>query len=608
MNPRLTSPIPMVLFTAIPTLIGQFGMLLQRVDYKSEKSSQPPMAAYDYVVVGGGSAGCVVAARLSENPQVSVLLLEAGGNPSPLSFIPLATPFLQNNPTTDWQYSTTPINSSDILLGNRPLVWPRGKGLGGSSTTNYMIYMRGNPQDFDQWANITEDPRWSYANVEKYFNKMEDYHGRYERDGNYHGKNGPLSIEPLKYAPGLENVLDAVKEAGFSVRDLNKHQQEGFSPIDFTQKRGRRHSAYSAYLEPILRRRNLKILRYSHVTKIHLDSKRKATGVSYVRKGSPSYVSAKKEVIVCGGTIGSAQLLLLSGIGPSKHLKSVGVKPLVELPVGRNLADHVITLVGPIILKQNGSVPVSSMPADVTFSSFNDFAINGDGPFTSAMGLMVAGVTSSSTSPGWPNLLYFILSLGIYDGLGAAIDQVYGSGNYTKELLHPFIGQDAHFTVLSAGKPKSRGYIELLDNNPFSKPIINPQYYSDSGNQDLQDMIEGYETIVNLYENTNALGYKLGARLAKIPNCAGYELRTRGYYECAIKTAIRTVFHPVGTCSMGKIGDPKAVVDSKLRVIGTKGLRVIDASVMPEVTNANTNAPTIMIGELGADLIKENFH
>ncbi|ODM88563.1 Glucose dehydrogenase [FAD, quinone] [Orchesella cincta] len=562
---RTSFPIPIAFLIGIPSLIGYFGIFLQWSDYSSDKLNRTPASAYDFVVVitiflpvGGGSAGCVVAARLSENPEVSVLLLEAGGNPNPISFVPLAVPFLQNHPATDWQYKIVPLKTSENPPVYQPLSWPRGKGLGGSSTTNFMIYMRGNPKDFDQWANITDDSTWSYANVEKYFNKMEDYHGRYEGLGDNHGKNGPLRIEPLKYSPGLENILAAVKEVGFSVRDLNVNQQEGFSPIDFTQKQGRRHSAYSAYIQPILGRPNLKILRYSHVTKI---------------------------------------------------------KPLVNLPVGKNLADHVLTYVGPFIVKKKGNVPVSLMQEDVTFKSLADFVFNGNGPLTSTLGLLAAGVTCSSTSPGWPNLLYLFLSLSIYDGFGATIDRVSGSGNYTKDFLQPFIGNDAHFVALSPGKPKSRGFIELLDNNPFSKPIINPQYYSDSGNQDIQDMIEGYETIVNLYENTNALGNKLGARLVKIPSCSRFEFKTRSYYECAIRTAIRTLFHPVGTNSMGKIGDPHAVVDSQLReisrhyrVLGTRGLRVIDASIMPEITNANTNAPTIMIGEVGADLIKRAFH
>ncbi|ODM93325.1 Oxygen-dependent choline dehydrogenase [Orchesella cincta] len=218
---------------------------------------------------------------------------------------------------------------------------------------------------------------------------------------------------------------------------------------------------------------------------------------------------------------------MLSGIGPSEHLTSVGIKPLVNLPVGRNLEDHVMTFAGPFILKKNGSVPVSSMSSDVTLGALNDFTINGVVLLHQQMGVVATGVISSSSSSGWPNLLYFILSTGVPDGLGAAIDGIFGSGNYTAELLHPYIGQDAHIVVVSAGKPKSKGFIELFDNDAFSKPIINPQYYSDSGNQDIQDMIEGYETTVNLYENTNALGYKLDARLTRNPSCARFEFKTR---------------------------------------------------------------------------------
>ncbi|ODM92716.1 Alcohol dehydrogenase [acceptor], partial [Orchesella cincta] len=547
---------------------------------------------------GGGSAGCVVAARLSENPQNRVLLLESGGSPNPFSYVPLAAPFLQNNPATDWQHKTVPLHSSTL---SKPLSWPRGKGLGGSSATNFMIYMRGNPRDFDEWENITGDSRWGYKNVEKYFKKMEDYHGRYERE--FHGKNGPLRVEPVNYAPGLDNFLEAVKETGFSVRDLNVDQQEGFSPVEFTQKRGIRLSAYSAYIQPILDRPNLKILRYSHATKIHFDSNMKASGVSFVRKGQTMFAAAQKEVIVSSGTINSAQLLLLSGIGPAKHLRKLGIKPLVDLPVGRNLIDHVMTMVGPFSLNETSA---SFTPTkDISLKSLADFVISGTGPVTSPLGVISVGVTSTSSStPEWPNLLHVISSVGSYDGLGATIDGMFGTADHFSKFIHSFVGFSTHYPLLALGKPKSKGFIELQDSNPFSKPIINPQYYSDKGNQDLQDMVEGYKMVVNLYENSNSLGSKLGARLIENPTCAKYGFKTRAYYECAIMTPTLTIFHPVGTCAIGKIGDPKAVLDSQLRVIGTNGLRVIDASVMPTITNANTNAPTIMIGELGADLIK----
>ncbi|CAL8138974.1 unnamed protein product [Orchesella dallaii] len=573
-----TTNISSGILTLVPFLIGYFGGLSKWRDYVFVESDINLVSitnkGYDFVVVGGGSAGCVVAARLSENPDHKVLLLEAGGNPNPLSFVPLAVPFLQNHPATDWKYETVPLNTSGL-----PLRWPRGKGLGGTSASNFMIYMRGNPKDFDQWANITDDPKWRYSNVENYFKKMEDYHGNYPSHA--HEKNGPLRIEAVKYAPGLDSLLEAVTEAGFTVRDLNADQQEGFSAVELTQKGGRRHSSYSAYIQPILGRPNLKILRYSHVTKIHLNSNLEAFGVSFVRRGRPFFVAANKEVIICGGTINSAQLLMLSGIGPSYHLKSVGIKPILDLPVGRNLQDHLSTLVGPFILNKTASfIPTR----DVSFKSVTDFLFSGSGPLTSPLGVIGVGVTSTSSSPEWPNILSFIISVGVYEGLGAAVDNIYGTGKYYTNFFSRFIGHDANFVFICLGKPKSKGFIELNDNNPFSKPIINPQYYSDRENQDMQDMIEGYEVIVNLYENTRALGNKLGARLVKIPNCASYKFKTKAYYECAIRTDLRTAFHPVGTCAMGKVGDPNAVVDSQLRVIGTKRPRVIDASVMPTIT------------------------
>ncbi|ODM98335.1 Glucose dehydrogenase [FAD, quinone] [Orchesella cincta] len=590
------------------TVTHSFVGLLQWGDYLSEGFTQTPDADanhYDFVVVGGGSAGCVVAARLSENPMHRVLLLEAGGNPHPLSIVPLTGSLLHNHPSADWQYATVPLNNSQFPLGDRKLPWPRGKMLGGCSSINYMVYMRGNPKDYDEWANKTCDPRWSYTNVEKYFKKMEDYHGSFNNHENFHSTNGPVTVEPIKYAPGLKNLLQAVKETGYRVRDLNAYQKEGFSPLEVMQKRGRRMSSYTSYIEPILKRKNLKILRYAHVTKIHLDSKLKATGVSFVRNGRTSYVTAKKEVIISAGTINSAQLLLLSGIGPQEHLRSVGIKPLVELPVGKNLQDHVMSHIGPIILNDTST---SFMPfRDLSLKSLVDYYSRGSGPLTSPMGMISVGVTSTSTSAGWPNILYIIGSMGVTYGSGEMADDVYRTGNHFTQLSNTFIGQAAHTAFVALGKPKSRGIIELRDKNPFSKPLIDPKYYSDEGNQDMLDMIEGYETIVKLYEKSDSLGRKLGARIVEIPSCAKYGFKTKAYYECAIRTPILHMFHPVGSCAMGKIGDADSVVDSQLRVIGTKGLRVIDASIMPTITNANTYAPTILIGEVGADLIKSSY-
>ncbi|CAL8091108.1 unnamed protein product [Orchesella dallaii] len=604
----------LVVLNVIPFIIGYFGGLLRWRDVVFGGGFRAATNdSYDFVVVGGGSAGCLMAARLSENPRHRVLLLEAGGDPNPIGYIPLAVPFLQNHPATDWQYKTVPSNNSGFAFTNKQLLaWPRAKVLGGGSSTNFMIYMRGNPKDYNEWATIAGDSRWAYDNVESYFKNMEDYHGNWptnDSNNEFHGTGGPLRVEGAHYTPGLNSVLDAVRETGFSVRDLNVDQKEGFSPVDLTQKRGHRWSAYSAYLQPVLRRKNLKILRYSYVTKIHLNSEKRATGVSFIRHGLKSrlhYVNAKEEVILCAGAISSPKLLMVSGIGPSEHLKSVGIEPLVDLPVGRNLQDHVITFVGPMLLNQSESFLLTR---DLSLKSFSDFAFNGIGPLTSPMGITSVGVTSTSSSPEWPNLLHTLVSIGVYNGLGSMTDKVFGCGKFLTNLLAPYAGHDAHVILLALGKPRSRGFIELKDNNPYSKPIINPQYYSDPLDQDMQDMIEGFEMLVNLYENTTALGTKLGARLAQanIPPCGEQEFKSKAYYECVIRTMTFTLFHPVGTNPMGKIGDPNAVVDSELRVIGTTGLRVVDASVMPVITNANTNAPTMMIAEVAADLIENNY-
>ncbi|CAL8129146.1 unnamed protein product [Orchesella dallaii] len=598
--------------TSIPLLIAVFAVWFQfedMIDNGSPLDNGEIEENYDFIVVGAGSAGSALATRLAEDSSVSVLLLEAGGNPNPLTYIPFTSPNL-GQPATAYLYATVPQRNSAFGIANRSVPWPRGRGVGGSSNINYMIYNRGHPNDYNQWAEIAGDKRWSWGNIFNYFLKIEDYHGYWDGNG-FHNKGGPLRIEPIRYSPGIDYVLAAGEEIGLPTRDANTITQiPGISPIDFTQKRGVRFSTYRAYIKPNENRPNLKLLRYSQATQIHFDERLRAIGVTYLRHGVTKYVGAKREIVLSCGTMGSAQLLMLSGIGPKEHLLQLGITPLLDLPVGYNLQDHAVTYVGPFLLNKRKTSYLAER--DLGVNAVLDYIRDGSGPLSTPLGVTSFGfvATSYAPHPSWSDIFWSMHNVGVHQSLGDDLDASYSTiGNLFRNYLQPHVGQDAHYIVQVGGLPKSVGRMWLSDSEPCSLPIIDPKYYSDPEGQDLNAMVEGIQVILRLYENTTSLGGTLGARLShrKIPGCEQHQHRSRSYWECVVKTVTGTLYHPVGTCAMGKPGEPGTVVDSQLRVLGTKGLRVADASIMPKIINSNTNAPAMMIGEHCADMVKKTW-
>jgi choline dehydrogenase len=521
------------------------------------------MASYDYIIVGAGSAGCVLAGRLSENREVSVLLLEAGGPDSHREIrIPAAFSKLFKS-QADWNYTT----EAQTNLHGRQLYWPRGKVIGGSSSINAMIYIRGNRRDYDDWEQLG-NPGWGYRDVLPYFKKAEDQqHGASE----FHGVGGPLRVEDLRTVNPLSRAfVDAAGEVGIPGNDdFNGREQEGAGCYQVTQKRGRRWSAADAYLRPARSRANLTVLPHAHVTQILLANNR-ATGVEYVRDGREHSVQAEREVLLCGGAVNSPQLLLLSGIGPARELEELGVEVALDLPgVGAHLQDHMFL---PVAYKCKR--PITLAKAE-TLLSFLNYALFRRGMLTSCVAEAGAFLRTRPDADR-PNLQYH-----------------FGPVYY---LNHGFDRPPGHGFSIGPTliRPESRGRIRLRTTFPMDPPIIEPNYLSHDS--EIETFVAGIE-LARRIAAAHAFDEFRGDEY--LP---GKDVKSRGEIAGYVRDAAETTYHPAGTCKMG--ADAMAVVDSQLRVRGVENLRVVDASVMPIVTSGNTNAPVMMIAEKAADLIR----
>lgn len=373
-------------------------------------------------------------------------------------------------------------------------LWPRGKGLGGTSNLNFMIYQRGNPRDYDELADATEDDEWRYENLLPFFKKSEDYHGNYgtEKNSKYHGRSGPLYVGKLKTTYLADKFVAAAKEIGYPERDLNSEQKAGFSQLDATLKDGRRWSTYEAFIRPVESRKNLVIYRYARVIKIHLDRRKNAYGLTYVRHGMQKFVRVRREIILSAGAIDSPKLLMLSGIGVRDHLHSVGLPCRANLPVGKNLQDHVTTLVGPFTMKAKGLL----IDRDLNLNAFNAYMKNGEGPMSSLAGVSAVGFISSTLAknPAWPDIGYFMSDSGVHRSLADDFTRILG---LKQGILHkyygPHVGKDANFVLVMLGKPKSVGVLQLQSRSPWDKPLIDPKYFSDA--HDMTVMKQGNQIV-----------------------------------------------------------------------------------------------------------------
>jgi choline dehydrogenase-like flavoprotein len=527
------------------------------------------MPDYDYVIVGAGSAGAVLANRLSADGMTKVCLLEAGKpDNSVMINVPIGIVGLLKTKTYNWYFNTEP----QANLNGRKLYWPRGKTLGGSSSMNAMIYMRGVPADYDEWESLGA-PGWGWNALFPIFKQLENN----ERGADeFHGTGGELNVADLRNPNPLADLfVQAAAEAGLATNnDFNGPEQEGAGPYQVTQKNGRRFSAARAFLDAAKTRPNLTILTGAHVTKILIEGKR-ATGVEVKTSEGLQRMMASREVILSGGAINSPQLLLLSGIGPRAELAKAGVEQIHELPgVGQNLQDH---LDATIIIKDKTKRAVGVGPgsAITIFKAILEYRKSGSGMLASNAAES-GGFARLSPESTRPEIQFHFLPTMLRD---------HG------RKLTPGYGMTLHCCQL---RPKSRGYIGLKSSDPFADPLIQPNYLSHD--DDLAELLAGY---------------KLGRRIMNTPlmkaAAGGVEVdpgpnrTTDAQLIEYIRNNAETIYHPVGTCKMGN--DDQAVVDDRLRVHGIANLRVVDASIMPRVIGGNTNAPAMVIGEKAARMI-----
>lgn len=536
--------------------------------------SSGPIGEFDYIIVGAGSAGCVLANRLSADPSKRVLLLEAGGNDNWIWFhIPVGYLYAIGNPRADWMFKTEP----EPGLNGRALNYPRGKVIGGSSAINGMIYMLGQATDYDQWRQLGL-PGWSWDDVRPFFRKHVDHFLK----SAHHGAGGEWRVEE----PRLSwEILDAFREAANQygipkVEDFNTGDNEGICYFHVNQKMGRRWSAARGFLKPVLHRKNLQLESGCLADGIDFTGKR-ATGVRWRQNGVLRSATCRGEVILSAGSIGSPQLLMLSGVGPGAHLSQHGIATLFDKPgVGQNLQDHLQLRT---IYKVSGVKTLNAMNASLIGKAgiALDYLFRRRGPMTMAPSQLGA-FTRSDPMQDRANIQYHVqpLSLGKFG-----------------EPLHTFPAFTASVANL---RPTSRGAITLKSADPAQAPAIAPNYLSTPEDRRVAaDSIRVTRKIVS----QPAL-----RKYAPVEFLPGEKVSSDD--ETALEKAAgdigTTIFHPVGTAKMGRNDDPRAVVDARLRVIGIDGLRVIDASVMPSITSGNTNSPTMMIAEKGAAMIVED--
>ncbi|KAJ8871914.1 hypothetical protein PR048_028254 [Dryococelus australis] len=555
------------------------------------RPNPPPEPEYDFVIVGGGTAGCVLANRLSEIPHWKVLLLEAGGEEPEAAKVPAFAKLLWNS-SLDWGYTTVPDNRS---CGGNGCSWPRGRVLGGSSTINHMIYVRGNPADYDLWQQLG-NPGWSYHDVLHYFKKWENNQDS-DIDRSLHGSRGPQRVERMRYADtNVWGMVKAFTELGFREGDFNGgKQEETVMRAQTFSFNGRRQSSNSAFLHPIRDRRpNLTVLTNAMVTRMVMDGKR-IIAVEYTmgNRGKVLRARVKKECIISAGAINSPQILMLSGIGPREHLESLGIHVVKDLKVGYNMQDHAST--SGIRFRLNGT---SQLRCSRRQEDIQQYTSRYRGPLAGIGLTEVTAFGDSHTLDDRMNLTAPAIQF-MFDCLVA----IPPSPN-TQLTTSCYYNEGWARTILM--HPRSRGSIKLASTDPYDKPLIYPNYFSEQEDVDVLVRALQYTTTLASTQSLNSLGYELYTQ--QLPGCENSTFNSTSYWECILQEYTQTIYHPAGTCKMGPSSDSEAVVDAELKVYGIQNLRVIDASIMPTIVTGNPVAAVLTIAEKGADMIKKEWN
>ncbi|XP_064488257.1 4-pyridoxate dehydrogenase-like [Ornithodoros turicata] len=580
-------------------LIAAVTFTIPPPDSYYDKSTILPQ--YDYVIVGGGSAGCVLANKLSEDPNITVLVIEAGKSEDATTLIPL-TASLQINEHFDWKYRTVPQKNACLSVVDKVSRWTSGKVLGGSSAINFLIYKRGNPEDYDRWEKAGA-AGWAYKDVLPYFKDVENFMVQQYVKNGYHGTNGSLPITTNSFQTLLSRkFMQACAQKGYKRIDYNADTQKGYSRVQNNILDGRRVSSSKAWIQPIVDERpNLHITLSSFATKIILDG-RIARGVTFEKDGVTYTVSATQEVIISAGTVRSPQLLMVSGIGPREHLKSLGIPVVADLPVGDNLKDHVTVGGITAFMKADADLQVRDPNALLNYIT------KSTGPFSVGAGIesLLYPQTKYVTTPDYSDVELAMISL------RPGIEE-------TKQLLtdvgFPEEGFDAYFGPhqnepgfqlypLMYG-PKSKGVLRLRSSDPHDHPLIDPRYYSHP--DDVKRCVAAVKIALDVV-SAKALREDLGAKIWDIPypSCKQHKLWSEKYIACMCTHLTFTSWDFSGTCRMGN--GTNSVVTPRLCVCGIGNLRVVDASVMPENVAANSHAPVQMVAMKGAAMILEDYY
>ncbi|CAB0043382.1 unnamed protein product [Trichogramma brassicae] len=564
---------------------------------------------FDFIIVGGGSSGSVLARRLSDIGDWNILLIERGTDPSINSDLPALLLLLQST-EEDYNYKVKPNDRYCQGMRHKQCIWAKGKALGGSSSINAMLHVTGTDRDYDLWAAIG-NKGWAYKDVRPYLRKIENYHpdivAKYGDE--FYGTGGPLTLRSYNYSEsGLHDILSsAVKDLDWPYMELlNGGKYVGYGKVYGTIDRGVRQNVARAYLTPIKDRKNLYVIKSAQVTSL-LMKKNKAIGVRVTLKdGRKVKFESKKEVILSAGSIATPQILMLSGIGPKEELKAQNIRVVADLPVGKNLQDHVIWL-GVYLTYVNKTAPQVS--PHILQDWAYEFLTRRSGEFATAGGVDLLGfINTKDPAAKYPNIEFHHSLMPRNQPFKAnAFSKAFNfDDNLTDELNR--INQESDIIMVCPVllNPKSVGKLKLQTSKVNDHVEIHANYFDKR--EDIDVMLESLNSVRALLNTTTfkKLGIKL--RPLNIPKCAKYNTESNEYWECNLRHTSASVYHPVGTCKMGPADDKTAVVDSSLKVHGIQNLRVIDASIMPIITSGNTHAPTLMIAEKGASLIKEEWH